>query len=278
MNYKKEIEEYYSTLESKWGYTLLLGDAKHFGYYPDKISNITESEALKLHQDLIGTTLRLQSGQKVLDAGCGRGVTACYLVKKYNIKLTGIDLLGFELKIAKQKAVSGHVESQVEFMEMDYSSLEFPDNFFDAIYTSETLSHATDVQKVLCEFYRVLKPGGKIALLEYTLGEDNQFSFEDMNSLDRVIKGSAMFGLKSFRHNQFSGILTSVGFNNVVEKNITEYIRPSFERLYSKSKLFYKIINLFGLQDKFINISTPSLLLPLVNKDLVRYCIFSAEK
>ena len=204
MSYQKDIEKYYANLESKWGYTLLLGDAKHFGYYPDGIKNIKESEALKLHQDQIGKTLSLKPNQLVLDAGCGRGVTACYLAEKYNVKIVGIDLLDFELKIAGQKVREKKLEEKVSIKVMDFSNLEYPDSYFDAIYTSETLSHVPDIKKVLKEFYRVLKPSGKIALMEYTISEDGRFTKEEMESLDYVINGSAMFGLKNFRHNKLT--------------------------------------------------------------------------
>ena len=51
---------------------------------------------------------------------------------------------------------------------MDYHHLDgFPTESFDGVYTMETLVHATDPQRVLGEFFRVLKPGGSIALYEY---------------------------------------------------------------------------------------------------------------
>ncbi|PKL72590.1 hypothetical protein CVV26_01095 [Candidatus Kuenenbacteria bacterium HGW-Kuenenbacteria-1] len=50
-----------------------------------------------------------------------------------------------------------------------------------------------------------MKPGGKIALFEYTLAPNEKFSKLEMKMLDLVIEGSAMMGLKDFRHDQFTG-------------------------------------------------------------------------
>lgn len=274
--FQNEIKNYYSKFESKIGYTLVLGNAKHFGFYPEAIANIPEKKALELHQDLIATTLGLSPRENVLDAGCGRGVTASYIAKKYNVNITGIDLLDFELE--KAKSISNKENQNVNFLQMDYSNLTFPENSFDALYTSETLSHSENIEKVLQGFLKVLKPGGRFVFLEYTIAPDDDFLQTEIDSLNFVIDGSAMFGLKNFRHDKFVDILKKVGFENVIEKNITQNIRPSFDRLYSKSKIAYKIISLLGLEKRFVNTATPSKLLPLINKGLIRYCIFQGRK
>ncbi len=278
MTYQTEIEKYYAKLESKYGYTFVLGNAKHFGYYPDKIANIPEQKARELHQDLIAQKLSLHPGALVLDAGCGRGVTACYIAEKYNVHIIGIDLLDFELKKSKEIARQKNLLDKTEFRVMNYSDIQFPENHFDGIYTSETLSHAIDVTTVLKQFFKVLKPNGKIVLCEYALAPDQQFSKEDMESLDYVINGSAMFGLKQFRQNNFLETLKSVGFIDTEELDITQHVRPSFDRLYAKSKWFYRFAKFFGFERNLINTSTPTLLLPLLNKGLIKYFVFTAKK
>lgn len=275
---QKKTRDYYGSLESRLGYSLVMWDAKHFGYYPDKVANISEQKALELHQDLIAQKLGLKKDQIILDAGCGRGVTACYIANKYNANIVGVDLLDFEIAKARGRSVQMGLTDKTRFEVMDFSTLNFADEYFDGIYTSETLSHAPDVAQVLKEFYRALKPGGRLVLMEYTLAPDEEFSPKDTATLDFIIENSGMAGLKTFRHDQFPELLKLVGFKNVKEENITPNFRPSFDRLYSKSKWAYPLVKMLGLEKRFINASAPTLMKPIIDKGLFRYCIFTGMK
>ena len=78
LNYSKEehfsrLNNYYN--KSRRGYSIFLKGAKHFGYHPNGIS-IPEKQASILMQDKVAEKLNLIKGMKILDAGCGRGVTA----------------------------------------------------------------------------------------------------------------------------------------------------------------------------------------------------------
>jgi len=99
-----------------------------------------------------------------------------------------------------------------------------------------------------------------------------------MKMLNIVIEGSAMMGLKDFRHDQFTEIIKGVGFEGVEEQNITENIRPSFYRLHKLSRLPYKIIKLLGLQKFFINTTAGYEYYKMADKGLFRYCIFTGSK
>ena len=189
-----------------------------------------------------------------------------------------ITLVSFEVERAQERAKNLSVQEKTKYQVMDYSATNFPDNYFDAIYTTETLSHSPDIRKTLQEFFRVLKPGGKIALFEYTLAPDEKFSKWEKKMLDVVIEGSAMMGLKDFRHDQFTEIIKKTGFENVNEQNITENIRPSFYRLHKLSRLPYKFIKLLGLQKFFINTTAGYEYYKMANKGLFRYCIFTGSK
>src|SRR5215207_6814460 len=100
---QKKINNYYKNFESRLGYTFVTYDTKHIGYYPSKKADISEKEAQKRMIDLLARKLDLKSSDKVLDAGCGRGTTSCYLAKKYKANVTGIDIVPFESEIAKKK-------------------------------------------------------------------------------------------------------------------------------------------------------------------------------
>lgn len=275
---QQKVIKYFSSLGSKLGYDYIMNGSKHFGYYPSGKADIKENEAQIFMQDLVAENLDLKEGQLVLDAGCGQGVVSTYLAKKFGPKIFGITLVPFEVKRANNLAIKSGVAEKTEYQVMDYSATKFSDNYFDAIYTAETLSHSPDIRKTLREFMRIIKPGGKIALFEYTLASDEKFSAWEMKMLDTVIKGSAMMGLKDFRHDQFPMVLKSLGFENIREKNISQNIHPSFYRLHKFSFWPYKIIKLFNTQKYFINTTAGYEYYKLLDRGLFRYCIFTGNK
>ena len=275
---QQKVVKYYTNPETKLGFDYVLWGSKHFGFYPNGKADISEKEAQILHQDLVAKNLDLKENHIVLDAGCGQGVVSTYLAKKIGSKIFGITLVPFEVERAQERAKNLGIQDKTNYQVLDYSATNFPNNYFDAIYTTETLSHSPDIKKTLKEFLRILKPSGKIALFEYTLTSDEKFSTWEKKMLDVVIEGSAMMGLKDFRHDQFTGVIKNVGFENVKEQNITENIRPSFYRLHKISVWPCKFVKLFGLQKFFINTTAGYEYYKMADKGLFRYCIFTGNK
>lgn len=274
-NHFERLSEYFR--KSDKGYTWLLGGAKHFGFHPtDK--KVSEKEALLLMQDLIGEKLSLSKSMKVLDAGCGEGVVSNYLAKKFGCKIESITVLPFEIKKARLMAERYDVLDLVNYSLMDYSDMKFSDDAFDAIYTIEALSHSIDVRKTLSEFFRVLKKGGKIALFEYTISEDEYFSDHEMDVLNKVILSSAMDGLKDFRHDRFQGIVEDIGFRDVKAEDITQNVEPSLRRLRRFALIPYFFIKMLGLQKNHPNPTAAVEFYKMGKKGLLRYNIFTAEK
>jgi len=278
VNNQEKVVTYYSYLPTKIGFDYVLWGSKHFGFYPTGKADISEKAAQILLQDLVADRLDLTKDQLVLDAGCGQGVVSTYIAKKYGSTIIGITLIPFEVERAQKLAKDLGIHEKTQYHVMDYSATTFSDNYFDAIYTTETLSHSPNIRKTLQEFFRVLKPGGKISFFEYTIAPDKAFSQWEREIFDVVIEGSAMMGLKDFRHDQFTTIINDVGFENVKEQNISRNIRPSFYRLYKLSVLPYQFVRFFRLQKFFINTTAGYECYRLFDKGLVRYCIFTGNK
>jgi sterol 24-C-methyltransferase len=269
------LNDYY--VKSRLGYSLFLGGSQHFGYHP-LTQRISEAKAQRNMQDLVGRNLKLTSEDYALDAGCGRGVVSTYLASNYRCRIQGIDVVPYIIEDAKRRAAYLNVADKVNYSRMDYSAMAFEDGAFDAIYTTETLSHSPDVLKTLQEFHRVLKQGGRMALFEYTIAEDKAFSKEEMEILERVMKGSAMDGLKQFRNGRFQEVIGKAGFCDIETQDISDNVGPSLARFRKYALIPYLFVKLLGLQASFPNATAAVELYDLGKKGLIRYNIFTARK
>lgn len=271
----RRLRSYYD--RSRRGYNLFLWGAKHFGYYPLD-ADVSEREAQDHMHDVLASKLGLDAETCVLDAGCGQGVVATYLAKHYGCSLRGIDVVPFEIGEARRLAEEAQVADRVQFELMDYSNMSFDAGTFDALFTLETLSHSPDPIHTLREFCRVLRPQGRLALFEYSLAVDEEFTPREMRMLDIVTHGSAMEGLKAFRHECFHRSVEAAGFIDVKTEDITEHVKPSLERLRRYARIPYIPVRLLRLQKFCPNVTAAIEFHRLAQRALLRYNIYTGRK
>ena len=118
------------------------------GKYADEVETICALDLLKP-----------SPGMRILDVGCGTGNFSLKLAR-LGCNITGIDISEKMLTFAREKAQKEQLPA--EFMSMDASDLEFPEEVFDAVVSMAALEFMQDQQKTLDEMFRVLKKGGKL--------------------------------------------------------------------------------------------------------------------
>ena len=100
-------------------------------------------------------------GKKILDCGAGGRYPKLALLAKYGYnELYGIDISEDSLESASQFAKKNNIKMNLQKANM--KEIPFEDNFFDAIYSYNTIFHMTkkDIHQAVDEMIRVLKPGG----------------------------------------------------------------------------------------------------------------------
>ena len=112
----------------------------------------------------------VRRGQTVLDLAGGTGdLTAKFsrLVGETG-KVVLADINESMLKMGREKLRNIGVIGNVEYVQANAEALPFPDNTFDCITISFGLRNVTDKDKALRSMYRVLKPGGRLLVLEFS--------------------------------------------------------------------------------------------------------------
>ena len=113
-------------------------------------------------RELALTGLTLNPQTQVLDLCCGSGQATSVLVK-YSQNVTGLDGSPLSLKRAKNNV------PQAQYVEAFAENMPFADNSFDVVHTSAALHEMNpeQLQQILNEVYRVLKPGGTFTLVDF---------------------------------------------------------------------------------------------------------------
>ncbi|MGH3390730.1 MAG: class I SAM-dependent methyltransferase [Actinomadura sp.] len=252
-DYREDVVRYYNKRESRLGYRVFLRGRKHFGYYPAGRESISMTFAQKLMEDRVGIALSLPHGALVLDAGCGEGHTAMRLAQRFGLQVEGIDLLDFNIARGRQLVQRHRSAARVRLQVGDYTALPFADETFDGIYTIEALVHAPEPQSALKEFLRVLKPGGKLVLFEYSMPAQQDLNTAEREAFAAINKGSAMYSFPLFENGKFGEILTAAGFEFGSVTDIRYRIKPMLRRMALICWLPYKIAKLTSDENRYVN-------------------------
>ena len=175
-----------------------------------EIANAPEGKA---RRDAVFNALNVRPNQSVLDIGCGPG----QLTKSFAIEVgqkgrsIGLDISEDQLKSARELCnnIAG-----AEIIQGDATELSYDDNTFDAISSIQTLEYIENVDTALSEINRVLRPGGKIALVSvlWDLWRFHGADSDLTNEMLTIWKGHCPHQMLPF---ELPKKLKGLGFNSI---------------------------------------------------------------
>ena len=179
----------------------------------------------------------VRKGQKVLDLAGGTGD----LTAKFSriVGETGqvvlADINDSMLKVGRDKLRNLGVANNVSYVQANAEALPFPDNHFDVITIGFGLRNVTDKDKALASMFRVLKPGGRLLVLEFSKPTNammsklyDLYSFHLLPRMGKLVAGDAdsyQYLAESIRmhpdQRTLKGMMENAGFQNCDYHNLT---------------------------------------------------------
>ena len=170
---------------------------------------------------------------RVLDVACGTGDLALELNKNSKAQMIGTDFCRPMLAFAHSKSLAE--PSVIPYVEGDAMGLPFDDGEFDAVTIAFGLRNLANVSEGLKELRRILKPGGRLAVLEFSTpvvpGFGQLFNFYFSHVLPRI--GGAVSGSRGAyeylpdsvskfpNQKKLATLMETTGFDSVKYKNLT---------------------------------------------------------
>ena len=147
-------------------------------------------------------------------AGCGVGGPALTIAAATGATVTGINYNAHQIERGTVRAEQASLADTCRFLYADYVRVPLPDGSFDAAYSFETFCHAPDRQRAFGELYRLLKPGGEAAIVDWCFTD--MFDAADAHHADlraRIEENNAVPNLPTAP--EYVAAMESAGFEVV---------------------------------------------------------------
>lgn len=189
----------------------------HFGAY---FGQESPAEAMEQLTQLMIDMAEIQTGQDVLDVGCGFGGTLMSLREQFPTNgLTGLNIDPRQLELARDRC------PEVQLVQGDACAMPFPDASFDRLLAVECIFHFPSRRAFFEHARRVLRPGGNLTLSDFVVPEGTPAGSFD-HTTERLWGRHTAIEIP-----QYQALAADVGLELSSSEDITAQILPSYDFL-----------------------------------------------
>ncbi|GAM08008.1 ubiquinone/menaquinone biosynthesis C-methyltransferase UbiE [Geobacter sp. OR-1] len=180
--------------------------------------------------------IKTSPGGKVLDIATGTGDIALEIARQTpaDVTIVGADISREMVEIGKQKVAASTHSGRITFEIAPCEALPFPDGEFDATTIAFGIRNVVDRPKGLAEMHRILKPGGRAVILEFSMPAspifEKLYRFYFLTVLPKI--GGLISKKSAYQYlpdsvlefpsrNDFKAMMAQAGFSNITHHDLT---------------------------------------------------------
>lgn len=174
--------------------------------------------------------LKYQEGSRILDVATGTGDVALEIARTTpsSVKITGADFCQEMIELGEAKVAASPYAGRIDFRVAPCEDLPFPNNTFDSITIAFGIRNVVDRKLGLAEMWRVLQPGGRMIILEFSTPRSQLFRQIYYFYFRRLLPmiGGFFSRYNAYKylpdsvlefpsHEEFSRMISEAGFKNI---------------------------------------------------------------